>query len=95
MCGIAGIIGLKELPQGATETLALMEKAIRHRGPDGSGTHQHQRGGFLNVRLAIVDREGGHQPIYNENGDVGIVYNGEVYNFPELRRELESNGAQF
>jgi asparagine synthase (glutamine-hydrolysing) len=95
MCGIAGTIRYKTIPESIEHTLDIMQQSIRHRGPDGAGRHTDRSRGFLNVRLAIVDREGGSQPIYNQEKNVGIVYNGEVYNFPELRKELSESGATF
>jgi asparagine synthase (glutamine-hydrolysing) len=75
--------------------LEKMRDAIPHRGPDGHGFHVGQHQGFLNVRLAIVDREGGSQPIYSQDGTKGIVFNGEIYNFRQLRQELEQEGVLF
>ncbi len=95
MCGISGIIGFKKLPHDPGFYLSAMERAIQHRGPDGSGYYVRGQQGFLNVRLAIVDREGGAQPIYSDDGNFGIVYNGEVYNYQELREDLEKQGVTF
>jgi asparagine synthase (glutamine-hydrolysing) len=72
-----------------------MAEAIRHRGPDGSGVYADERAGLAHVRLSIVDLAGGAQPMANEDGVLQVVYNGEVFNFPELRRELESRGHRF
>jgi asparagine synthase (glutamine-hydrolysing) len=94
MCGIAGIV--RRFPTGvSTETLGRMAGAIRHRGPDGYGFYAGQRVGFAHVRLSIVDIAGGAQPLTNEDGQVVVTYNGEIYNHPELRRELESRGHTF
>ncbi|HYD52309.1 MAG TPA: hypothetical protein VEA99_06770, partial [Gemmatimonadaceae bacterium] len=94
MCGIAGIA--RRAPTGvAVETLARMAHAIRHRGPDGYGYYVAPRVGFAHVRLSIVDLAGGAQPLTNEDGQVVITYNGEVYNHRELRRELQALGHVF
>jgi asparagine synthase (glutamine-hydrolysing) len=94
MCGIAGIA--RRRPTGvALETLARMAGAIRHRGPDGYGFYTSDRVGFGHVRLSIVDVAGGAQPMTNEDGRVTIVYNGEVYNHADLRRELAALGHVF
>ncbi|HLE85669.1 MAG TPA: asparagine synthase (glutamine-hydrolyzing) [Thermoanaerobaculia bacterium] len=90
MCGICGYTGAEE--PGA---LARMSEALRHRGPDASGTLE--RGGvhLAARRLRILDLEGGDQPLFNEDGTVGVVFNGEIYNHRELRRELEAAGHRF
>jgi asparagine synthase (glutamine-hydrolysing) len=72
-----------------------MAAAIRHRGPDGYGFYIGQRVGLAHVRLSIVDIEAGSQPMTNEDGQVVITYNGEIYNHLELRRELEERGHLF
>jgi len=72
-----------------------MAAAIEHRGPDGHGFYVGQRMGLAHVRLSIVDVEGGAQPLANEDGQIVISYNGEIYNHLELRRELESVGHVF
>ncbi len=94
MCGIAGIA--KTTPGAVTvQALARMAAAMRHRGPDGYGFYTGSHVGFAHTRLSIVDVAGGAQPLTNEDGQVVITYNGEVYNHPELRRELESRGHSF
>ncbi len=94
MCGIAGIV--RRFPTGVSvNTLGRMAAAIRHRGPDGYGFYAGQRVGFAHVRLSIVDLAGGAQPLTNEDGQVVVTYNGEIYNHPELRRELEARGHIF
>ena len=94
MCGIAGIA--RRSPTGvAVDSLGRMATAIRHRGPDGYGFYVGQRVGLAHVRLSIIDVEGGAQPLTNEDGQIVITYNGEVYNHPELRRELEDRGHIF
>ena len=94
MCGIAGMA--RREPGGVSlESLARMGASIRHRGPDGYGFYAGAHAGFAHVRLSIVDVEGGAQPMTNEDGQIVITYNGEVYNHPELRRELEALGHAF
>jgi asparagine synthase (glutamine-hydrolysing) len=94
MCGIAGI-ARRHATGVSTESLGRMAAAIRHRGPDGYGFYVGQRVGFAHVRLSIVDIEAGSQPMTNEDGQVVITYNGEIYNHLELRRELEERGHVF
>jgi len=72
-----------------------MFQSIVHRGPDDEGIYAQGPIGLGMRRLSIIDLSGGHQPIHNEDKSVWIVYNGEIYNFPELRRELEQRGHQF
>jgi len=94
MCGIAGIARRRSTP-GTIESLGRMAAAIRHRGPDGYGFYVGQRVGFAHVRLSIVDIAAGSQPMTNEDGQIVITYNGEIYNHPELRHELEQLGHVF
>jgi len=95
MCGLAGIFGPDSAARIDTALLRRMTDAIRHRGPDGDGFHVERGVGLGSRRLAIIDPEGGQQPIYNEDGSVVIVYNGMIYNFQELRPELEALGHLF
>lgn len=86
MCGIAGYVG-----DGDERVLRAMSAAIAHRGPDDSGIFLHQNVGLAHQRLSIVDLSPlGHQPMVSASGKVHIVFNGEIYNFQELRAELES-----
>jgi asparagine synthase (glutamine-hydrolysing) len=95
MCGIAGIVNLKASPPAEIETLTKMLAAIQHRGPDSSGVFRDSHAGLGSVRLTIIDLTGGDQPISNEDGTLWIVYNGEVFNYVELRPELERRGHVF
>src|SRR2546422_8614126 len=94
MCGICGVVDFN----GSGDASALvrrMTNAMRHRGPDDEG---YLIGGPLALgmrRLSIIDLEGGHQPIFNEDGSIGVVLNGEIYNFRELRNRLEGLGHSF
>jgi asparagine synthase (glutamine-hydrolysing) len=94
MCGITGILRHDGGPIDAG-MLQRMTRAIAHRGPDGEGFHIEPGLGLGHLRLAIVDVAGGVQPMANEDGDVIIVFNGEIYNFPALRRQLQSLGHVF
>lgn len=94
MCGLAGIYH----PSGGPidrGLLVRMTTAIAHRGPDGDGFHFEPGLGLGHRRLSIVDFAGGHQPMFNEDESVVIVFNGEIYNFPELRPELQALGHVF
>src|SRR6266498_1005515 len=94
MCGIAGILSLDGKPVRREELLWMCE-AIAHRGPDDEGYYQRPEIGLCMRRLSIIDLAAGHQPVSNEDGSVWVVFNGEIYNFKELRRELEHCGHRF
>ena len=94
MCGIAGILRVDGAPAGA-DLLRAMTSAIAHRGPDGDGFFCDGSVGLGHRRLAIIDLATGDQPMATEDGSVVLVFNGEIYNFRELRRELEGRGATF
>lgn len=92
MCGICG----KYSPQGVqTEELNHMLDSIVHRGPDDSGTYLRGVIGMGNRRLSIIDLQSGKQPISNEDGSIWVVYNGEMYNYPSLRQQLQTKGHTF
>lgn len=95
MCGIAGKINLKPSEPIDPDLIYRMLGAIRHRGPDDQGIFVNDQVGLGSVRLSIIDLAGGHQPICNEDGTIWIVFNGEIYNYLELRSELESKGHIF
>ena len=92
MCGIAGFVG-----QGSVEDLKRMTDALIHRGPDEEGLWiDEAKGAYLgHRRLSILDLAGGQQPMWTRDGRLGIVFNGEIYNFAELRQELEDAGHRF
>ena len=92
MCGIAGIITKKE---NKDEIIKKMSERIKHRGPDGEGYYIDQNIALAHRRLSIIDLETGNQPMYNENQNLVIVYNGEIYNFIELRDILKEKGHIF
>ncbi|MSR77598.1 MAG: asparagine synthase (glutamine-hydrolyzing) [Candidatus Omnitrophica bacterium] len=91
MCGIAGIISSKT----DLHDLDLMLAQLDHRGPDGFGTYKDSQAAIGSSRLAIVDIQGGNQPVTNTSEDVFLVFNGEVYNYVELREELKKKGHTF
>jgi asparagine synthase (glutamine-hydrolysing) len=92
MCGITGIVGSLRTERAA---LQRMNDALRHRGPDGEGMFWSDDAGLAMRRLAIIDVAGGDQPIFNEDGSVCVVYNGEIYNYLELREQLRARGHHF
>src|SRR4051812_40542954 len=95
MCGIAGNLDLAG-GRASQERVAAMIRAIRHRGPDDAGVWAEGSVALGNVRLAILDlSDAGHQPMRDESGRIVLVYNGELYNFRELRAELERAGHRF
>jgi asparagine synthase (glutamine-hydrolysing) len=94
MCGIAGVVGRQDECIDAAD-IHRMCQTIVHRGPDDEGVYVRGPVGLGMRRLSIIDLSGGRQPIHNEDGSVWVVFNGEIYNFPELRRELEGRGHKF
>jgi asparagine synthase (glutamine-hydrolysing) len=94
MCGIAGFIA-KEDEKATIERVRRMTDSIVHRGPDEEGIFAAGNVGLGMRRLSIIDLLGGSQPIYNEDRSVVVVFNGEIYNFQELRKGLEDRGHQF
>src|SRR5690606_18448315 len=92
MCGFCGIVD----PAGVdVDRLLRMSTALRHRGPDDYGQRIDGPVGFAHRRLSIIDTEGGHQPLSNEDGSVWVVFNGAIYNYQALRDELEARGHRF
>jgi asparagine synthase (glutamine-hydrolysing) len=89
MCGIAGVLG--PAPR-TSQLIGPMLEVIRHRGPDDAGSYVGDDFAFGMTRLAIIDLAGGHQPMWSDDGSVGIVYNGELYNYRELDIELAAAG---
>ena len=95
MCGIAGYFA-GELPDGAHDTVVTMVRSLAHRGPDGEGFHAWTSGVLGHRRLAIIDlSDEGRQPMLSADGQVGITFNGAIYNFLDLRKELERCGHRF
>lgn len=95
MCGIAGTLNLTPRAPIDPEMVYAMLEAIRHRGPDENGVFANEWVGLGSARLSIIDLAGGRQPIHNEDGTVWVVFNGELYNYVELRRDLEAAGHVF
>jgi len=95
MCGIAGIVSSDLTDRIEPATIRRMCDSIAYRGPDEEGIFTKGNTGLGMRRLSIIDLAGGHQPVFNEDRSVWVVYNGEIYNFPELRRELENRGHRF
>src|SRR5712692_6949505 len=95
MCGIAGIVSSEPNAQIDAVEIQQMCQTIIHRGPDDEGIYVKGPVGLGMRRLSIIDLAGGHQPIHNEDKTIWVVLNGEIYNFPELRRELERSGHCF
>src|ERR1017187_3276477 len=95
MCGIAGMFNLRSKQRVAEKDLRQMLAMIRHRGPDEFGIYLDDPVGLGNARLSIIDLSTGQQPISNEDGNLWIVFNGEIFNYVELRPELEARGHRF
>jgi asparagine synthase (glutamine-hydrolysing) len=96
MCGIAGIVALSDAAHAPTRgQLSRMASALHHRGPDQRGVVTLGRAGLAHTRLSIIDLSGGRQPYANDDSTKWLVYNGEVFNYVELRAELRSLGRRF
>ncbi len=94
MCGIGGIIRFDGAEVGG-QKLEAMSTAMAHRGPDGEGFYNKGEIGLVHRRLAIIDLATGQQPMFNEDGAISVVFNGEIYNFLDLKPELQSRGHIF
>ncbi len=95
MCGICGIASADGVRTPARDLLERMADTLRHRGPDGSGFFAAPGIGLAMRRLAVVDLKTGDQPLASEDGSIAVICNGEIYNAPELRRDLEQRGHVF
>jgi len=96
MCGIAGMLALAPGAAGPSlEALQRMAGALRHRGPDEFGVYRDARAGLSHARLSIIDLATGQQPLCNEDGTLWVVFNGEIFNYLELREELLARGHRF
>ncbi len=95
MCGICGFSGQRSSRNDAEAVLTAMCRSITHRGPDDEGTYVAQGVGLGARRLSILDVQGGHQPLSGEDGTTWAAHNGEIYNFLELREELQGHGHRF
>ncbi|MBU6482454.1 MAG: asparagine synthase (glutamine-hydrolyzing), partial [Nitrospirae bacterium] len=95
MCGIAGIISKEPLQREHADQVARMSKAMLHRGPDGAGEFSSRHVALAHRRLSIIDLSHGQQPLYNEDSSLVLIANGEIYNFIELRSQLQERGHCF
>src|SRR5262245_6491534 len=95
MCGIAGVLYADPTRPVEPVVLADMGASIAHRGPDAEGFWSEPGIGLVHRRLSIIDLAGGDQPIANEDDSLQVVFNGEIYNFQQLRAELEDRGHRF
>ena len=96
MCGIVGMFDTRGRTQIDRDLLARMNGVLHHRGPDDGGFHFAPGIGLGHRRLAIIDLSPlGHQPLFNEDGSVAVVFNGEIYNYPELVEQLQALGHKF
>src|SRR3954469_7615074 len=95
MCGIAGIVSSERLDEDAPAQARRRRDIITRRGPDEAGIHCDPHAALAHRRLSIVDLGTGQQPLSNEDGSVWIVFNGEIYNHKEIRRELEARGHHY
>src|SRR5215207_5364696 len=92
MCGIAGKVGRAAAD---ADLMRAMSSVLRHRGPDSAGTYTRNGVGLAVQRLAVIDLSTGDQPIFNEDRSVVVVMNGEIYNYRELRAQLQARGHTF
>jgi len=95
MCGICGVFNFESRAPTDRESLERAARAMAHRGPDDEGFHIDGELGLGNRRLSIIDLPGGHQPLSNEDQTIWITFNGEIYNYRELRPGLEARGHRF
>ena len=97
MCGIAGALALRDGARVDRERLCAMAGLMGHRGPDGEGFWTEPRGrvAFAHRRLSVIDIAGGRQPMCSDDGRIALVFNGEIYNYRELRRALSDQGVRF
>ena len=96
MCGFAGIVDLNgRHGPPSRELLTAMVSTLAHRGPDEFGMYRDDQAGMSHARLSLIDLASGQQPMLNADGSHVVVFNGEIYNHVELRRELETRGHRF
>ena len=95
MCGICGFVGNKYSKEEKEVILKKMMDAMRHRGPDSDGVYATDDAGLGFVRLSIIDLADGAQPMYNEDKNLALVFNGEIYNYRSLKNDLLDKGHQF
>ena len=95
MCGICGQYNFGDRAPVFRQNIERMANSISHRGPDDEGYYIAGPIGLGFRRLSIIDLEGGHQPMSDQEKSIWVIFNGEIYNFPELKRELEGFGHVF
>jgi asparagine synthase (glutamine-hydrolysing) len=95
MCGIAGLLNVTSSRPPTTDDLSPMIRILRHRGPDDTGFYTDQDIGLAHARLSIIDLSGGKQPLCNEDKTIWVAFNGEIFNYIELRRDLVVQGHKF
>jgi asparagine synthase (glutamine-hydrolysing) len=95
MCGIAGVLNRRPSDPPSLDELGIMIGALRHRGPDEFGVYRDSNAALGHARLSIIDLATGQQPLSNEDGTIWLSFNGEIFNFVELRSELEALGHRF
>src|SRR5579864_4800716 len=95
MCGICGVVARRDGRAPDPEHVQRATRALHHRGPDGSAVHATDAAVFGHTRLSIIDVEGGAQPLWNEDGTILTIYNGEIWNHRGLRHELVRAGHEF
>ena len=95
MCGVAGVVDFRDGARVERETIERMCALIAHRGPNHQGVHVREGAGIGHVRLTLTDLVTGQQPLANEDGTVWVTFNGEIYNFQDLREPLEKSGHRF
>src|SRR5436305_1362818 len=95
MCGICGVYNMRGREPVSQELIERMTYLISHRGPDDCGTYFDADIGLGFARLSIIDLSGGHQPMSNETGDIWVIFNGEIWNYKTLRKELIERGHRF
>ena len=95
MCGITGIIGREKLSEKLHSAVSRVNNSQIHRGPDGVGEFSSENILLAMRRLAIIDKKGGWQPLFNEDKSLVLIFNGEIYNYIELRERLKNLGHKF
>ena len=95
MCGIGGFVDFMRDARRGGAVLGAMERRLRPRGPDAHGAYLDADAALVHRRLAVIDPEGGAQPMLSPDGDTVLVYNGELYNTPELHAQLAALGHRF
>lgn len=95
MCGVAGVYNLKESRKPDSNMLQRMISTLGHRGPDSTGFYIDEHVGLAHARLSIIDLESGEQPIHNMDKSVWVIFNGEIYNYVEIKLDLEKKGYRF